>query len=61
MIGEKDWVPTKQIRSVLEKIVNMMAHPNIESAINEEACVQYTKDFKKFEQVAREWTRIYAK
>jgi len=29
MIGEKDWVPTKKIKGVIELLVGMLINPNV--------------------------------
>ncbi|EGR30638.1 ubiquitin conjugating enzyme, putative [Ichthyophthirius multifiliis] len=55
MLGEKEWVPTKQIKGVIEILVNMLAQPNLDSAINNEALKQFKEDPDTFKKTAQQW------
>ena len=62
MIGEKEWVPTKMVKGVIELLVNMLANPDVnEAPINEEAANTYKNDRAKFNEEAKKWTQKHAK
>ncbi|KAL4475203.1 hypothetical protein ABPG72_018860 [Tetrahymena utriculariae] len=61
MLGEKEWVPTKQVKTIIEIIASMLAEPNVDSAINNEAAKQYKTDPKEFEKKAKEFINQYCK
>lgn len=46
MLGEKEWVPTKQVKSVIDIISSMLANPNVDSAINNDASNEFKGNFK---------------
>lgn len=56
--GDK-WAPTKRLTKVIDKIINMMHTPNLDTPLNEDAA----KDFKNgtWEKKAAEETKKYAK
>lgn len=37
MLGEKEWLPNKKVKEIIETILGMLAHPDVNSAINLEA------------------------
>ena len=59
MIGEKDWMPNTKFITVINTLVSMIIHPNLDHPINLEA----GQDFKEgtFVQKAKEFTNKYAK
>jgi len=34
MLGEKEWLPNKKVKDIIETILGMLAHPDVNSAIN---------------------------
>lgn len=56
--GDK-WAPTKRLNKVLDKIVNMMQEPNLDTPMNEKAAADYKN--KTWEKKAAEDTKKYAK
>lgn len=56
--GDK-WAPTKRLNKVLEKIVNMMQEPNLDTPMNEKAAADFKN--KTWEKKAAEDTKKYAK
>lgn len=61
MLGEKEWVPTKQVKTVIEVIASMLAEPNIDSAINNDASKQYKENRPEFNKCALEYINKYCK
>lgn len=56
--GDK-WAPTKRLNKVIEKILNMMQEPNLDTPMNEKAAADYKN--KAWEKKAAEDTKKYAK
>jgi|JI6StandDraft_1071083.scaffolds.fasta_scaffold1767898_1 ubiquitin-protein ligase len=52
MLGEKEWLPNKKVKEIIETILGMLAHPDVTSAINLEAANQVKQGV--FFEVARE-------
>jgi len=61
MLGEKDWVPTKQVKSIIEVIASMLAEPNNDAALNHEASKQYKENKAEFDKNAKEYIHKYCK
>lgn len=61
MLGEKEWVPTKQIRSVVDIIVSMLTSPNNDVSINHDAAKQYKENQAEFAKHAKEYMAKYCK
>lgn len=59
MLGEKEWVPTKQVRTVIDIISNMLAAPNNDSAINHDASKQFKENLDEFNKHATEYIKKY--
>ncbi|CAD8078332.1 unnamed protein product [Paramecium sonneborni] len=61
MIETKEqWQPTKTVKQVLEKILNIMGQVNTDQALNQKAMELYKNDKTKFEQTVRSETKQYA-
>ena len=52
MLGEKEWLPNKKVKDIIETMLGMLAHPDVNSAINIEAAEHVKKG--TFYDVARE-------
>mmetsp|Transcript_12877 Transcript_12877/g.14785 ORF Transcript_12877/g.14785 Transcript_12877/m.14785 type:complete len:154 (+) Transcript_12877:43-504(+) len=59
-IYEKDWVPTKTMKGVIEILKSMLVAPNTETPLEAEIGNEYVKDRPKFNQKAAEYTKKYA-
>lgn len=54
------WSPALQIRTVLLSIQALLAAPNPEDPLNNEAADLWKRDEESALAKAREWTRLYA-
>ena len=52
MLGEKEWLPNKKVKDIIETMLGMLAHPDLHSAINIEAAEHVKKG--TFDEVAKE-------
>lgn len=52
MLGEKEWLPNKKVKEIIETILGMLAHPDVSSAINVEAANQVKQG--TYYEIARE-------
>ena len=60
-ILKKNWSPALQIKSVLLSIQSLLAEPNPEDPLNNEAADHWKTNKTQAEQKARESTNKYAK
>ncbi|CAD8065998.1 unnamed protein product [Paramecium primaurelia] len=61
MIETKEqWQPTKTVKQVLEKILNIMGQVNTEQGLNQKALELYKSDKGKYEETVRSETQKYA-
>ncbi|CAD8163933.1 unnamed protein product [Paramecium octaurelia] len=61
MIETKEqWQPTKTVKQVLEKILNILGQVNTEQALNPKAMELYKSDKGKFEEAVRQETQKFA-
>ena len=59
-IYEKDWVPTKTMKSVIDILKTMLVAPDAETPLEVEIGNEFSKDRPKFNQKAAEFTKKYA-
>ena len=60
ILGEQ-WDPKITISKVLSSVVDMLKGPSSERGCGESECWNlYISDRKKFDEVAKEWTKKYA-
>ena len=57
---KKNWSPALQMRSVLLSIQSLLAEPNPDDPLNNEAADDWKKNKKGAEKKASEWTTKYA-
>jgi len=54
------WTPALQMRTLLLSIQSLMADPNPEDPLNNDAAKQWIEDEKAAHKQAREWTAKHA-
>lgn len=54
------WSPALTIPKVLLSICSLLSDPNPSDPLVPDIAILYVKDRKKYDALAREWTRIYA-
>ena len=54
------WSPALTIPKVLLSICSLLSDPNPSDPLVPDIAILYVKDRKKYDTLAREWTRIYA-
>lgn len=59
-ILHSQWSPALSIRSLLISLCSLLADPNGDHGLNADALKTYRSDPKKYEQIARDWTKKYA-
>jgi ubiquitin-conjugating enzyme E2 D/E len=57
----KTWSPQLKINDVLQILRLMLAEPNVESPLEEEAAQLFVKDRAAYNKIAAEWTNKYAR
>jgi len=57
----KNWSPQIKIDQVLLLLRQMLAEPNVESPLEEEAAQLFVKDRAAYNKIAAEWTNKHAK
>ncbi|CAD8056082.1 unnamed protein product [Paramecium primaurelia] len=61
MIETKEqWQPTKTVKQVLEKILNILGQVNTDQSLNNQAMEMYKSDKNKFEEFVRAETKKHA-
>ena len=60
-ILKKNWSPALQMKSVLLSIQSLLAEPNPDDPLNNEAAAHWKSNKKAAEQKASEFTKLYAK
>lgn len=60
-ILQGEWSPVLTIRSLLISLCSLLSDPNAEHGLNPEALNIYRADRRRYEQLAQEWTRDFAK
>jgi hypothetical protein len=61
MLKSDEWKPSSRIMAVLEFARQLLAEPMPDDAVEGRIAEQYKNDYKRYEEVARDWTRKYAK
>ncbi len=59
-IIQKQWTPALTISKILSSICSLLNNPNPTSPLNSEAAQYYKYDRRKYDDVARQWTKNYA-
>ncbi|PGH04867.1 hypothetical protein AJ79_06952 [Helicocarpus griseus UAMH5409] len=60
MLKSDEWKPSSRISAVLEFARQLLVEPMPDDAVEGRIAEQYRDDRKRFDEVAREWTRKYA-
>lgn len=60
MLRADEWKPSSKIGAVLQFARQLLAEPMPDDAVEGRIAEQYKNDRKRYEEVAREWTRNYA-
>jgi ubiquitin-protein ligase len=60
MLRPDEWKPSSRISAVLEFARQLLKEPMPDDAVEGRIAEQYKNDTKRYEEVAREWTRKYA-
>jgi ubiquitin-protein ligase len=60
MLKPDEWKPSSRIAAVLEFARQLLAEPMPDDAVEARIAEQYKNDRKRYEDVARDWTRRYA-
>lgn len=61
MLKSDEWKPSSRIAAVLEFARQLLVEPMPDDAVEGRIAEQYSNDRKRFEEVARDWTRRYAR
>ncbi|EED19898.1 ubiquitin conjugating enzyme (UbcB), putative [Talaromyces stipitatus ATCC 10500] len=61
MLKSDEWKPSSRIAAVLEFARQLLVEPMPDDAVEGRIAEQYQNDRKRFEEVARDWTRRYAR
>jgi len=59
-ILSKDWTPALHIFTIIEALRTLLAYPNPDDPLNNEAAAQMKKDRRKFRQKVEEFVRHHA-
>ncbi|KAJ5103503.1 hypothetical protein N7532_004032 [Penicillium argentinense] len=60
MLRPDEWKPSSKIGAVLEFARQLLAEPMPDDAIEGRIAEQYKNDNKRYDEIAREWTRKHA-
>lgn len=60
MLKSDEWKPSSRISAVLEFARQLLAEPMPDDAVEGRIAEQYKNDRKRYEEIARDWTRRYA-
>ncbi|RAK98281.1 putative ubiquitin conjugating enzyme (UbcB) [Aspergillus ibericus CBS 121593] len=60
MLRADEWKPSSRIQAVLQFARQLLAEPMPDDAVEGRIAEQYKNDRKRYEEVAKEWTRKYA-
>lgn len=60
MLRPDEWKPSSRISAVLEFARQLLKEPMPDDAVEGRIAEQYKNDPKRYEEIAREWTRKYA-
>jgi ubiquitin-conjugating enzyme E2 D/E len=61
MLKSDEWKPSSRIAAVLEFARQLLVEPMPDDAVEGRIAEQFSHDRKRFEEVARDWTRRYAR
>lgn len=61
MLKSDEWKPSSRIAAVLEFARQLLVEPMPDDAVEGRIAEQFLHDRKRFEEVARDWTRKFAK
>ncbi|PYI01383.1 ubiquitin conjugating enzyme [Aspergillus sclerotiicarbonarius CBS 121057] len=60
MLRADEWKPSSRIQAVLQFARQLLAEPMPDDAVEGRIAEQYKNDRKRYDEVAKEWTRKYA-
>ncbi|RDW86851.1 putative ubiquitin conjugating enzyme (UbcB) [Aspergillus mulundensis] len=60
MLKADEWKPSSRLSAVLEFARSLLGEPMPDDAVEGRIAEQYREDRKRYEEIAREWTRKYA-
>jgi ubiquitin-protein ligase len=60
MLKSDEWKPSTRIAAVLEFGRQLLSEPMPDDAVEARIAEQYKNDPKRYEEIARDWTRRYA-
>jgi ubiquitin-protein ligase len=60
-ILKKGWNPGQSIAKVLNALLELLAAPDTDNALQAEVAYQYNTDRAAFDQIAKQWTETYAR
>lgn len=60
-ILHSEWSPILSIRNILMSLCSLLADPNPEHGLNQEALNLYRTNQEKYNRTAKEWTDNYAR
>lgn len=60
MLRPDEWKPSSKISAVLQFARQLLAEPMPDEAVEGRIAEQYKNDRKRYEEIARDWTRKYA-
>ncbi|CAL5867509.1 uncharacterized protein PFLUO_LOCUS1728 [Penicillium psychrofluorescens] len=60
MLRPDEWKPSSKISAVLEFARQLLAEPMPDDAVEGRIAEQYKNDRKRYEEIARDWTRKHA-
>ncbi|OJD25188.1 hypothetical protein ACJ73_03448 [Blastomyces percursus] len=60
MLKSDEWKPSSRIAAVLEFARQLLVEPMPDDAVEGRIAEQYRDDRKRFDEIARDWTRKYA-
>lgn len=60
MLRPDEWKPSSKIAAVLQFARQLLAEPMPDDAIEGRIAEQYRMDRKRYDEVARDWTRMHA-
>lgn len=61
MLKSDEWKPSSRLSAVLQFARQLLEEPMPDDAVEARIAEQYNNDRKRYEEIARDWTRKYAK
>ncbi|KAL4817973.1 ubiquitin-conjugating enzyme/RWD-like protein [Aspergillus spinulosporus] len=60
MLKAEEWKPSSRLSAVLEFARSLLGEPMPDDAVEGRIAEQYREDRRRYEEIARDWTRKYA-